>query len=123
MPEPRPVIITKAVQTCTACPSQWDAWTLEGQYLYLRYRGGQGTVHAFAGPDTDSWPDWMGDPDWAEHAVARFDTDEKSTWDYIDPNEMRLGEFCERAGIALALGLHMVPAIKAAWVEHFGGAA
>lgn len=36
--------VVKAIQTCWACPSQWDAWTDTGQYLYLRYRGGRGTV-------------------------------------------------------------------------------
>lgn len=40
--------IVRAVQTCFACPSQWDAWTEDGTYLYLRYRGGIGTVNVGA---------------------------------------------------------------------------
>jgi hypothetical protein len=37
-------VISRVIQTCFACPSQWDAWTSEGDYLYLRYRWGVGTV-------------------------------------------------------------------------------
>ncbi len=43
--------IVRVVQTSFACPSQWDAWTDTGQYLYLRYRHGIGTVEAFDDPD------------------------------------------------------------------------
>jgi len=39
--------LARVVRTCTACPSQWDAWTTSGQYLYLRYRFGRGTVDAY----------------------------------------------------------------------------
>lgn len=27
-------------QTCTACPSQWDIYTTEGNYIYAKYRWG-----------------------------------------------------------------------------------
>lgn len=43
--------LTKVVQTCFACPSQWDAWTTTGQRLYLRYRWGIGTVNAYTDVD------------------------------------------------------------------------
>lgn len=36
--------IVKAHMTCGACPSQWNAWDAEGNYYYLRYRSGIGTV-------------------------------------------------------------------------------
>lgn len=36
--------LVRIVQTCCACPSQWDAWDEEGNYYYLRYRFGHGTV-------------------------------------------------------------------------------
>lgn len=49
------ITIVRAVQTCFACPSQWDAWTDTGQYLYLRYRYGHGTVDAYDGPDVGTW--------------------------------------------------------------------
>jgi hypothetical protein len=34
------------VQTCFACPSQWDTWTADGDYLYLRFRWGRGYVQS-----------------------------------------------------------------------------
>jgi hypothetical protein len=49
------VKIAKAVRTCTACPSQWDAWTPDGLYLYLRYRFGVGTVDRYDSPDPQTW--------------------------------------------------------------------
>lgn len=30
--------------TCSACPSQWDIYTTDGQYIYARYRWGWLTV-------------------------------------------------------------------------------
>jgi hypothetical protein len=36
--------LVRAVRTCSACPSQWDAWDAAGQYYYLRYRSGRGTA-------------------------------------------------------------------------------
>lgn len=38
------IILVRAVQTCHACPSQWDAWDLDGRYWYLRFRSGRGTM-------------------------------------------------------------------------------
>jgi hypothetical protein len=32
--------ITKIVNTCPGCPAQWDAWTSEGKYYFIRYRWG-----------------------------------------------------------------------------------
>lgn len=32
--------IVKITQTLPAFPSQWDAWTDEGKYIYIRYRWG-----------------------------------------------------------------------------------
>lgn len=32
--------LVKIEQTCTACPSQWDAWDEDGEYYYIRYRWG-----------------------------------------------------------------------------------
>jgi len=39
-----PIKITKAVQTCMACPAQWDAWTEDDEYVYVRYRWGGLTI-------------------------------------------------------------------------------
>ena len=88
------ITLARVVETCCACPSQWDAWTVDGQYLYLRYRGGVGTVDAYDGPGPDGWtrvPDggvaWFEDPDDLLHG------------------DIGLEEFCERAGLVLAPGV------------------
>lgn len=47
--------LARVVQTCRACPSQWDAWTVDGQYLYLRYRHGVGSVEAQPSKDPNTW--------------------------------------------------------------------
>jgi hypothetical protein len=52
--------LVRVVQTCCACPSQWDAWTADGQYLYLRYRHGEGCVEWYPGPDIDTPDSWNG---------------------------------------------------------------
>lgn len=36
--------VQKVVQTCVACPSQWDVWDEDGVFYYIRYRGGRGTI-------------------------------------------------------------------------------
>lgn len=71
-------VVSRVVQTCFACPAQWDAWTPEGEYLYLRYRWGVGTVD-----DGDG------------NEVARFSTG--------DPygGVMDLDEFASRAGLLI----------------------
>ncbi|MFF4834087.1 hypothetical protein [Streptomyces sp. NPDC001315] len=81
--------LARVVETCCACPSQWSAWTTDGQYLYLRYRSGIGTVDAY---DTHDSEQWTRIPD---GAVARFDTGDRLDGD------MDLAEFCERTGLQL----------------------
>jgi hypothetical protein len=46
------VTLVRAVQTCYACPAQWDAWDADGQTYYLRFRSGLGTVEAVDTPTT-----------------------------------------------------------------------
>ncbi|WP_328957876.1 hypothetical protein [Kitasatospora purpeofusca] len=44
------------VWTCSSHPSQWNAWTTGGRYLYFRYRHGEGSVEHFpGGADPDTW--------------------------------------------------------------------
>lgn len=82
--------IVRAVETCAGLPSQWDAWTDTGQYLYLRYRHGHGTVTAFASEDYKTWGDKpLGD-------VAEFK--HGNEYDGI----ISLCEFCERAGLVIS---------------------
>ena len=84
------VVLVKAVQTCSACPSQWDAWDRDGNYWYLRYRYGYGTAERQPSPDVDTWADL--EPE------RSFDTGDEFGG-VID-----LAAFCERAGITLELG-------------------
>ncbi|WP_187413133.1 hypothetical protein [Streptomyces sp. WAC01526] len=58
MEEVEGLLLVRVVQTCSAQPSQWDAWTAEGQYLYLRYRHGEGCVERHPGPDIDTSDSW-----------------------------------------------------------------
>ena len=32
--------VKHCIMTCSACPSQWDIYTDEGEYIYARYRWG-----------------------------------------------------------------------------------
>ncbi|MFI1169950.1 hypothetical protein [Streptomyces melanogenes] len=49
------VNLARVVQTSGGFPSQWDAWTTSGQYLYLRYRHGEGSVEQHPSEDPDTW--------------------------------------------------------------------
>lgn len=88
-----PVVITRAVQTCVVCPSQWDAWDDRGRYFYLRHRNGRGSVDTFASEDPETW----GAGAFGE--VARFHGQELP--EGADDLE-ELAAFCGLAGITLA---------------------
>lgn len=47
--------IVRLVQTCVACPSQWDGWTDDGRRIYIRYRWGYGSVSIAAPGDGDEY--------------------------------------------------------------------
>lgn len=57
--------IARLEQTCDACPSQWDAWTEDGTYVYIRYRYGFLTVTKYEG-DPYADPDQRGDVVYAD---------------------------------------------------------
>ena len=51
--------------TCTSCPSQWDAKTTDGTYVYIRYRWGCLTVTARAFTEDEvELLDWCGPSPW-----------------------------------------------------------
>ncbi|MFD7480753.1 hypothetical protein ACFV8Z_54205 [Streptomyces sp. NPDC059837] len=83
------VTLARVVQTSGSCPSQWDAWTTTGQYLYLRYRHGEGTVEQHPSEDVDTW-----------------DGDESRLWtswdDGTDGGQIELTDFLVTAGLRLA---------------------
>ncbi|MFC9634317.1 hypothetical protein ACFTY8_34945 [Streptomyces mirabilis] len=82
-------VILARVQTSGRFPSQWDAWTTGGQYLYLRYRHGEGTVEQHPSEDTDTW-----------------DGEESRLWtkwnDGTDGGHIELTDFLALAGLRLA---------------------
>jgi hypothetical protein len=83
------VILVRVIRTCTACPSQWDAWDLDGNYWYLRYRHSHGTAERQPGPDWTTWDRTVPN--------IEFDTDR-------GPHDGEIGieEFCRLAGLNLA---------------------
>ncbi|WP_329547699.1 hypothetical protein OG548_29905 [Streptomyces sp. NBC_01356] len=83
--------LARVVQTCSAYPSQWDAWTVDGHYLYLRYRHGVGSVERYPGADIDTW-----DGDESE-LLAEWD-------DGTDGGTIELADFLTAAGLQLAPG-------------------
>ncbi|RPE40253.1 hypothetical protein EDD90_3289 [Streptomyces sp. Ag109_O5-1] len=93
--------LARVVETCQACPSQWDAWTTEGQYLYLRYRFGHGSVERHANPDVNTWGDDY-DP-----VIAEFHDPDQPYAGTIE-----LDEFLRRAELQLAPDAEIVP-----WAE------
>ncbi len=99
-PADPPIVLARAVQTAFASPSQWDAWTVDGQYLYLRYRFGHGTVDSYPSDDHETWDRVP------EGNLACFgDCFPRQGFD----GEIELAEFCERAGLRLAENAVVVP--------------
>lgn len=90
------LVIARAVQTSMAFPVQWNAWTADGKYLYLRYRSGRGTVHHFSSPDIGTW-----DMATWQSPLAVFEQDD--LYGFID-----LETFCELAGITFTPGFQRV---------------
>ncbi|MFJ4682041.1 hypothetical protein [Streptomyces sp. NPDC088789] len=83
--------LSRVIETCPAVPAQWDAWTVDGQYLYLRYRFGRGTVDAYDSHNPDTW-NAIPDGHFAEFS------DPDDPW----RGEIELSEFLDRTGLRLA---------------------
>jgi len=83
------VTLARVVQTCHSFPSQWNAWTTRGQYLYLRYRHGEGSVEQHPSEDPDTW-----------------DGEDSSLWTEWDDGTnggcIELADFLATAGLLLA---------------------
>lgn len=94
--------LQRVVQTCVAAPSQWDAWTEDGHYLYLRYRHSQGRVEWHPSPDVDTWK--TTDP-----VLIRWEDPRRDADDYVGNPMIELHEFLERAGLQLGYGAEVVP--------------
>lgn len=87
------VTVVKAVQTCSACPAQWDAWDSLGRYWYLRYRHGYGEARQY--PQGPGW--WEAETVEPATEVLSFEFGD-SLDGYIE-----LTEFAEKAGLRLEL--------------------
>lgn len=83
------IVLKKVRQTCYACPSQWDAWDAEGNYYYLRFRGGVGSIDHYPSPDDETWSESN------RVHLGSFTTD--------NPLDgcITLQDFCKEMGIAL----------------------
>jgi hypothetical protein len=81
-----PIVLVRVHQTCMACPSQWDAWDANGQYYYLRYRYGRGTVETASS-----------EQDYLENGPTVLVT-EFIRGDQLD-GEISLDEFLAKAGM------------------------
>lgn len=57
-PPRAPVRLAWSMQTSPVAPSQWDAVTVDGRKLYLRYRHGRGRVELVEGEDASVETDW-----------------------------------------------------------------
>ncbi|MEU4359617.1 hypothetical protein [Streptomyces virginiae] len=94
MDEVEGLMLVRVVQTCLAYPSQWDAWTAEGQYLSLRYRHGEGCVERHPGPDLDTPDSWN---EGLSELLAEWD-------DGTGSEVISLEAFLAASGLALAAG-------------------
>jgi hypothetical protein len=94
MDEAEGLMLVRVVQTCSAHPSQWDAWTAEGHYLYLRYRHGEGCVERHPGPDTDTPDSWN---EGLSELLVEWD-------DGTGNGDIGLQAFLAASGLALAPG-------------------
>lgn len=47
------MIVEEIIQTCSACPSQWEGNLKDGRMFYARYRWGRLTIELSKAPTTD----------------------------------------------------------------------
>jgi hypothetical protein len=69
--------VRAAVQTCGACPDQWEGTLIDGRHFYFRYRSGRASLGIGADPDAAAE-----DPETArlghgDAAQGYFDSDEE----------------------------------------------
>lgn len=88
-------LIVRAERTCSACPSQWNAWDDAGGYWYLRYRYSHGTASRYAEGE-----DWF-QVAWAPEPLAELSFDTADEYGPLD-GSISLAEFAGRCGLRLA---------------------
>lgn len=97
------ITIVRVVETCVACPSQWDGWDTEGKYYYLRYRFGCGTMTHYPGG-----PNFWERPEEEGELIASFG------YGGAYDGDIRLTQFARHAGISLDPKLS-----ETTWEQHF----
>lgn len=99
------ITIVKAVQTCIACPAQWDAWDDQGRFWYLRYRYAHGQARQYEeGPDWYETEPAPGSP-WPEPVEVLDFSYGDSPYDGI----IELPKFCELIGFTLSPVAEVTP--------------
>lgn len=81
--------LVKVEETCAGCPSQWDAWTDEGDYVYMRYRHGRGIARKHKSQEA-------AEENWQSGVVADF------RYGHELDGVISLSKFCELAGLEIA---------------------
>jgi hypothetical protein len=91
-------VLTRIGQTCAYHPALrnthtvWEAWDAGDTFYELSYRNGVGTVRKLLDPS--GWDNQY-------ETIAEFTTS-------APDNAITLAEFCERAGLTIADGAHIV---------------
>jgi len=65
--------IKKIKQTCSACPSQWEAETVDGYQIYIRYRWGYLSVRISNEPSNDISAGVLGNEIFGKQIGGRLD--------------------------------------------------
>lgn len=75
MSDTNKIRVVQLVQTCVACPSQWDGMTDDGRKVYVRYRFAEGYVRVGAIGDHDEFAGVNGDvvAEFTEEGANEFD--------------------------------------------------
>lgn len=92
------VVLIRIVQTCAGAPSQWDGWDADGNYYYMRYRFGIGTVESQPGPYETHGDEWVLHP--KADALRYFN--DREEWDPLGESYIPLDEFLRKANVRYA---------------------
>lgn len=89
----------RAVRTCLACPSQWDAWTDDERPVHLRFRHGRGYVELDY--DESTYVEPYGFPADTTSDLTRL----RFAAEHGEDGYIELAEFCRLANIDIDPGL------------------
>lgn len=58
---PPPLVVDRIRMTCSACPSQWEGTTVDGDWIYVRYRWGYLSLALWSDSRGADWTDIYGE--------------------------------------------------------------